>query len=150
MQGANLKGAVLQNTGMREVDLSAADLSDSDLRNAGLQDARLDGALFTGARIDGAQFAGALTEEVILAGARVADATLVGQRPLIRVGAIGPDYTEIVGYLTDKGIVVLMGAETMSLSDARIRAQSCTDPRHARQYEAAFNMIVAHAEIWAA
>jgi uncharacterized protein YjbI with pentapeptide repeats len=77
-RGRNLRGAILDNSSLQNVDFTRADLQGALLRQAKLQMASLDGAKLQGANLQGAKLQGATLQSAQLQGALLGQAQLQG------------------------------------------------------------------------
>ena len=85
-----------------------------------------------------------------LDGANLAGAKLVGNRPVFQVGPIGSRCSYFVAYLTDQGIKVRAGCFFGTVDQFReklSKEHGAND--HAKEYNAAMELIRVHAELWA-
>ena len=116
-----------------------ADLQGADLQVADLQVADLQGADLQGAHLRGAYLQGADGEKI----------PLVGNRPGIQSGPIGSRSDYLVGYVTEKGLMVQAGCFFGTDKEFLAKVKETHDGnKHAKEYEAAIAFIREHPKLW--
>jgi uncharacterized protein YjbI with pentapeptide repeats len=101
--------------------------------------AYLSRAYLSGANLSGAD----------LSGAYLSGAKLIGERPVFQIGPIGSRCDYFVAYITNQGIKLLAGCFFGTVQEFREKlAEEHGDNKHAKEYNAALEMIDVHAEIW--
>jgi hypothetical protein len=149
LSGADLSGAYLSGAYLSGADLSGADLSGAYLSGANLSGADLSGADLSGAYLSGADLSGAYLSGADLSGAYLSGAKLIGERPVFQIGPIGSRCDYFVAYITNQGIKLLAGCFFGTVQEFREKlAEEHGDNKHAKEYNAALEMIDVHAEIW--
>ncbi|MDR3459590.1 MAG: pentapeptide repeat-containing protein [Verrucomicrobiae bacterium] len=141
LRGADLSGAYLSGAYLRGADLSGAYLRGAYLSGAYLRGADLSGAYLRGADLSGAD----------LSGAKLKNGEIVGEsdRPFFTLGPIGSAERMLYAFSTDKGIRLQTGCffGTVEEFEAQLKTTHGKN-EHAREYEAAMELIQAHFKIW--
>jgi len=150
LAAANLAGANLADAYLAGANLAGANLTRADLAGADLADAYLAGANLDGANLDGANLAGAYLDGANLAGAKVNDGNvLAGTRPIFQIGPIGSRCAYLAAYITTSGVFVRAGCFFGSLAEFSATVNKTHgENEHGQEYNAAIQMIEAHAKIW--
>ena len=150
LQGAYLRGAYLQGADLQGADLQGAYLWGADLQGADLQGAYLQCADLWGAHLQGAYLWGAHLQGAYLQGGADGEKIpLVGNRPGIQSGPIGSRSDYLVGYVTEKGLMVQAGCFFGTDKEFLAKVKETHDGnKHAKEYEAAIAFIREHPKLW--
>jgi len=143
-------GAAVKIAIKTDANLAGANLAAANLAGANLADAYLAGANLDGANLDGANLAGAYLDGANLAGAKVNDGNvLAGTRPIFQIGPIGSRCAYLAAYITTSGVFVRAGCFFGSLAEFSATVNKTHgENEHGQEYNAAIQMIEAHAKIW--
>ena len=134
---------------LEKATAARANLDGANLARAYLARANLDGAYLAGANLDGANLDGASLVRANLDGAYLVRAILVGKRPIFQIGPIGSRCSYFTAYLTTEGVKLRTGCffGTFEKFTEKLSKEH-GDNDHAKEYQAALDLIKVHADLW--
>lgn len=153
---ARVESSVLDEANMSRAGLLETRFQYCRLRGTNMEDVYFSGGKFTNSNFSGAKLSSALLDGVGLNGTCLLGAVLentnklVGNRPMIKIEHIGPNFENVLGFVTDRGLYLKVGDFLGNEESFKTMvAEKHGADKYGKMYMAALQLARTHAEIWA-